>query len=172
MNDNKIVTALQTEIRNTIKSVITADNKWVKCAEMGLSMYGTENGNLFVAANSPMARARILNKGFSGEDIRDWKKDLKSLRETVEGIAKDLKHSNPRQCWKRMFEKMVELSGLDPAYFPSLVKNSTPADKCATALRTLSKYVDDTEFSTEIKEQIHALLADAELEGILTSKKM
>ena len=139
-------------LRAAIESDVKSAGLWVKSAAEFLTCYGAGNDNYFLLANVPQAREQ-LNAKFSKEEIKSFKDTLKEMRSTVESIAEEKKHSNPRQCWQRLFKYMRIESGL--AHFKHLTKDKNPTEKCNAAFVTISKNFEESEYSEEIKELIN-----------------
>jgi len=156
-------------VTDVLKGMKATENKWVKCAEMSLALYGSKNENLFLLANVTTARGKILGKGYTAEDIKGWKTDMKTLRETVEGIAESLELSNPRRCWFLMLEQMQKLSGLEN--YKHLTKEKTPTDKVLSAFKIIENNLHETELPVSVQDDIQKILEELYILELLKEKK-
>ena len=159
----------ESAVTDVLKGMKETENKWVKCAGLSLDLYGSKNENLFLLSNVTTARGKILGKGYTAEDIKGWKTDMKTLRETVEGIAERLELSNPRRCWFLMLEQMKKLSGL--AEYKHLTKEKTPTDKVLSAFKIIENNLHESELPVGLQDDVQKVLEELYILELLKEKK-
>ena len=133
-------TAVNTAIKSAISNELKLKGLWKETAGVCLKYFGASNNNHFLLANAGAMAMQKLKGVHSAEEIKEFKATLKSLRTDVLNMAESMKHSNPRQCWTRLYKYMKEESGL--AHFKQVTTERTDDKKFCTNISSASKLVD------------------------------